>query len=146
MYTGLFESGSDSAIIRLSEADLHVPGLSPAWNPSFAIKFLRDGMASANQFGMLQFEHIEGNWDFFSHDFQSHLPEHEGTCGPQTFAKFNASAFTAIFQTGSNDMASFNEDGDEPTRTKDFPFYLRYVPVRTGNVPPVTDGDSPWFE
>jgi hypothetical protein len=48
VYTGLFASGSDSAIIRLSEADLHVPGLSPAWNPSFAIKFLRDGMASAN--------------------------------------------------------------------------------------------------
>ena len=43
-------------------------------------------------------------------------------------------------------MASFDENGAEPIRTKDFPFYLRYVPVRTGNVPPVTDGDSPWFE
>ena len=97
VYTGIFASGSDSAIIRLSDADLHVPGVSPGWNPSFAIKFLRDGMAAANQFGMLQFEHIEGNWDFFGHDFQSHLPEHEGDCGPQTFAKFNASAFTTIF-------------------------------------------------
>ena len=97
LYSGIFSSGDDSAIIRLSDADLHVPGVSPGWNPSFAIKFLRDGMASANQFGMLQFEHIEDNWDFFGNDFQSHLPEHEGTCGPQSFAKFNASAFTQIF-------------------------------------------------
>lgn len=145
-YTGLFTSGSDSAVIRLSDADLNVPGLSPGWNPSFGIKFLRDGMASANQFGMLQFEHIADNWDFFGNDFQSHLPVHEGDCGPNSFAKFNASAFTTIFQTGSNDLASFNEEGVAPDRTKNFPFYLRYVPVRTGNVPPVTNGDSPWFE
>lgn len=97
IYTGIFASGSENAIIRLSDADLNVPQVSPGWNPSFAIKFLRDGIPSANQFGMVEFEHIENNWDFFGHNFQSHLPEHKGDCGPQTFAKFNASAFTAIF-------------------------------------------------
>ena len=44
IYSGIFSSGDDSAIIRLSDADLHVPGVSPGWNPSFAIKFLRDGI------------------------------------------------------------------------------------------------------
>ena len=146
IYSGIFSSGDDSAIIRLSDADLHVPGVSPGWNPSFAIKFLRDGMASANQFGMIQFEHIEDNWDFFGNDFQSHLPEHDGTCGPQSFAKFNASAFTQIFQTGSIDMASFGQKGNGGNKALNYPFYIRYVPVRTGNVPPVTNGDSPWFE
>jgi len=53
LYTGIFKSGSDDAIIRLSDADLGVPGLSPGVNPSFAIKFLRTGVPSGNQFGML---------------------------------------------------------------------------------------------
>ena len=69
MYTGIFKSGSDNAIIRLSDADLAVPGLNPGWNPSFAIKFLRTGVPSANQFGMIEFEHIDGHWDFFGRDF-----------------------------------------------------------------------------
>lgn len=41
-------------------------------------------------------------------------------------------------------MAStYDEEGNEfGVDEKNFPFYLRYVPVNA----PVTDGDSPWFE
>ena len=80
-------------VIRLSDADLYIPGLSThGWNPSFAVKFLRDGVSSANQFGMVEFEPT-GEWDFFGTDFQSMLPEHTGECGPKSFAQYNASAF-----------------------------------------------------
>ena len=39
-------------------------------------------------------------------------------------------------------MSSWDEYGAAPAGDKNFPFYLRYVPVDV----PVTDGDSPWFE
>ena len=43
-------------------------------------------------------------------------------------------------------MASYDQDGRSVAREDiNFPFYMRYVPVRSRNVP-VTDGDSPWFE
>ena len=43
-------------------------------------------------------------------------------------------------------MASFGQAGKGGNKALNYPFYIRYVPVRTGNVPPVTNGDSPWFE
>ena len=98
-YTGIFESGSQNVLIRLSDADLIVPGVSAGNNPSVAFKFLRDGVSSANQFGMVAFETETqfGEWDFFSHNFQSHLPEHEGECGPKSIAQFFGAAFGHIF-------------------------------------------------
>ena len=90
IYTGIFANGSENAIIRLSETDIVVPGVTKGWLPSFAIKFLRDSIYSANQFGMVAFEQNRDDWDFFGHFFQSHLPDHEGECGPKTIAKFNS--------------------------------------------------------
>ena len=46
-YTGIFE-GANSVIIRMSETDLIADGISEAANPSIALKFLRDGIHSAN--------------------------------------------------------------------------------------------------
>jgi hypothetical protein len=57
-------------IIRLSETDLIVDGISGAANPSIALKFLRSNMASANQFGMVSFEGTQ-SWNFFTNDFMS---------------------------------------------------------------------------
>ena len=50
-------------IIRMSETGFLVDGISRAANPSFGIKFLRDGVPSANQLGMVSFEGIDG-WNF----------------------------------------------------------------------------------
>lgn len=55
-YTGIFESGSDSMLIRFSETGLHIDGVTQQANPSVAFKFLRDGVQSANQFGMVAFD------------------------------------------------------------------------------------------
>jgi len=68
-YTGIFASGSDNAIIRLSEAGLIVPGVSDGLTPSFAIKYLRDTVHSANQFGMVEFDPQVDDWNFWTNDF-----------------------------------------------------------------------------
>lgn len=68
-YTGIFKSGAENMIIRLSEADLIVPDVSSGLTPSVALKFLRTNQLSANQFGMVSFEPQSGEWDFFANNF-----------------------------------------------------------------------------
>jgi len=71
LYTGIFE-GADFGIIRLSETDLIEDTISTERkaNPSFAIKFLRSNIHSANMFGMVSITG-ERSWDFFGTDFTS---------------------------------------------------------------------------
>ena len=65
-YTGIFESGADNVILRFSEAGQHLRGVSKSVNPSIAIKFLRSGVTSGNQFGMVGFDNIpDGRFDFW---------------------------------------------------------------------------------
>ena len=75
-YSGIFASGSDEVIVRFSDAGQRLDGVSESINPSIALKFLRDGMTSANQFGMVGFDTIPtGMWDFWQSDFRTNLPE-----------------------------------------------------------------------
>ena len=85
-------------------------------NPSIAIKFLRDGVESANQFGMISFDgtHDENDpWNWYAMDLRTHLPQfaedyegnnmctndqgeeeldryqvHKGECGPMTAGRW----------------------------------------------------------
>ena len=70
-FTGLYEDGSDSGLIRLSESNFIVPettGLSP----SLAIKFLRNGMDSVNHLANVSFASTD-SWNFFANDFRSRV-------------------------------------------------------------------------
>ena len=58
-YTGIFESGADDVIIRFSTSGQHLEGVSNSINPAIAIKFLRSGVISGNQFGMLGFDNLK---------------------------------------------------------------------------------------
>ena len=76
-YTGIFASGADSMIIRFSESGLHVDGITESINPSVAFKMLRNGVASANQFGMVALEadqSVGEEWNWFGKDLTTHLP------------------------------------------------------------------------
>ena len=70
-YSGIFETGAEHAIMRLSDADLDLRDSSGSpvsghMQPSVAVKFLRDGMAAANYLGMVSFEDGGTGHDFFS--------------------------------------------------------------------------------
>jgi len=47
-YTGIFESGAEHMIVRLSETGRIIPGVTKGLQPSVAFKFLRNGINSAN--------------------------------------------------------------------------------------------------
>ena len=75
-YTGIFASGAEDVIIRFSDAGQYLEGVTESINPSIALKFLRSGVTSGNQFGMLAFETTEAErpFDFWRSNFRSHLP------------------------------------------------------------------------
>jgi len=108
-YTGVFE-GAENVLIRMSETDVFVDGVTQGLNPSIALKFLRDGRKAANQFGMVSFEGTQ-SWDFFAKPFMSHVPKFEKECKPKTVGKWNAQVTPFIYQNASYPMARYTEDG-----------------------------------
>ena len=83
-YTGIFQ-GASQGIARLSLAqEPSPPALTTA--PGMGLKFLRDGVDSANLVAMFDVAGQE-SWNFFENIFTAHIPE---VSGPLVFlgAKF----------------------------------------------------------
>jgi len=121
-YTGIFGTGSDSAIMRFSAAVAPVPidGITPG----VAIKFLRDQIPSGNAFAMRHFAG-QNSWNFFKHDWSGHPPDFV-VAPPQLLA------LKAKFGTGSSwptkmglaPIAEFDQQGN----TEPYPsFPYRWV-------------------
>jgi hypothetical protein len=77
-YTGFFATGAEYGYMRLSTA--HQPDESKIvaskesnFAPGMALKFLRDGMHSANLLTMFEFVG-QPSWNYFSNDFVNHIP------------------------------------------------------------------------
>lgn len=69
-FSGIFQ-GADFGLIRLSSAIQ--PTGSYALAPGMGLKFLRNGMDSANLVSMYSVEGQPGETDFFAHDFNTHI-------------------------------------------------------------------------
>lgn len=125
-FTGMFQGGSQKGLIRMSDAAFPVPeqnGLAP----SFAMKFLRDGIESVNMFGAVGFE-PRGSWDFFADVFANSIDVHENELNRETIAVKFAEANRRIGATGLGEFARFKEDGTPIVDYKP-PFVLYYVPT-----------------
>lgn len=78
--------------------------------PSFAMKFLRDGMESVNMFGAPGFE-PSGSWNFFQNVFANHLDVHENELNRETIVLKMAEANKRIGTTGLGEFSRFFQDG-----------------------------------
>jgi len=122
-YTGIFQ-GASQGIARLSLAQEPSPdALNTA--PGMGLKFLRDGVDSANLVAMFDVAGQE-SWNFFENIFTAHIPE---VSGPLVFlgAKFYT-ATNNIRQVGVSNWAMFGEDGKEVANPV-FPYRLRFQPT-----------------
>ena len=125
-YTGLF-TGAQYGIVRLSlakepdEDDLNIV-------PGMGLKFLRDGMDSANLVAMHSLDGQE-SWNFFKHDFSNHIGSGSISNLPikLKFAKYAMH----IQQVGLSDWSTHDQDGT-PANDTIFPYRLRFQP--TGNI------------
>jgi len=80
-YTGVFK-GSEDGIIRLSSA------FKEPMTAGMALKFMRDGLPSANLLAMHSMDGTPGDWDFFSKDLSNHIEKPMGMTGKMLAAKF----------------------------------------------------------
>jgi hypothetical protein len=71
-YTGIFRGG-DFGIMRISEVNRTTPDVVRT-SPGFGLKFLRDGMPSANAIAMFSFAG-QPSFNFLSNSWTTHLAE-----------------------------------------------------------------------
>lgn len=77
-YTGIFKSGADHGLIRLSAAKEPSESKKTAeqafdnFVPGFGLKFLRDGVPSGNMVAMYDVMGTQ-SWNFFKQDFTNHI-------------------------------------------------------------------------
>jgi len=125
-YTGLFE-GASQGIVRFSLAnEPDSSKLNTA--PGLGLKFLRDGMDSANLVAMYSVDGQE-SWNFFKNDFTNHIPAGGIALLPVSL-KF-AEATMYIQEVALSDWAMYDEAGI-PVSSSVFPYSLRFHP--TGDI------------
>lgn len=107
-YTGIFETGSDSALIRFSETTF-LTDFSGGLLPSMAIKFLTDGEKSQNIVAMPGFN-SSSSWDFFHAPMSNRVEAFADnqTHEKATIEKKLAEASKWPFDMGISDVALYN--------------------------------------
>lgn len=128
-FTGIFQ-GAKNGFIRLSSA------VEPAKDntglaPGMGLKFLRDGIDSANLVSMYSVNgNPKGNTNFFAEDFTNHIGAGTTTATEALSRKF-ATVTNYITSIGLSDFAKYGGDGQEVANPV-FPFELRFAPNRAG--------------
>eukprot|EP00347_Sterkiella_histriomuscorum_P022948 403336536 len=137
-YTGIFNSGADHGIIRLSAAiqpDFSRKNANDAFGnfiPGFGLKLLRNGVPSGNLVAMFSVDGTQ-SWNFFKKEFSNHIPEPISTAQKILARKF-ATATPFIQYVGLSDIATYDQLGTKTTSPK-FPFQLFFVPELRNNYP-----------
>merc|ERR1719266_965488 len=122
-YSGIF-SGATKGVVRFSLAkEPSPPGLATA--PGMGLKFLRDGVDSANLVAMYSVNG-QDSWNFFKNDFTNHIGPGGLDLVPLEI-KFSE-ATNYISEVGLSDWAKYGEDG-VMTSSLSFPFMLRFRPT-----------------
>jgi len=122
-YTGLFR-GAAHGIARLSlAAEPSADEQNTA--PGIAVKFLRDGVDSANFVAMFGVDG-QDSWNFFANDFTNHIPPATGALA-LLGDKF-ATATPYIQQVGLSDWGERGESGERESEVR-FPYMLRLEPT-----------------
>ena len=122
-YSGIF-TGATKGIVRFSLAKEPSP---PALNtaPGMGLKFLRDGVDSANLVAMYSVNG-QDSWNFFKNNFTNHIGPGGLDLVPLE-VKFSE-ATNYISECGLSDWASYGEDG-VMTSSLSFPFMVRFQPT-----------------
>jgi len=118
-YTAIYESGSDTVVLRISEM-ANLFDESPGLTPSVALKFLIDGEESYNIMAMQSFLPSE-SWNFFDADLSNRLKpfDVEDTTGyimDQTLRKKMVEASQRPFGLAISHIGEMRNDGSNLDR------------------------------
>jgi hypothetical protein len=126
-FTGIFK-GSTQGIIRMSSsAQPKLNSEQFPLGPGMGIKFLRDGVDSANTVTMYQGKGQYKEWNFFAHTQSNHVFPSGGDFKLKPVL-YKSSFYTDyVYQTGTSDMAKFDAQGNKESNVV-FPFRLEFEP------------------
>lgn len=90
--------------MRLSSAAQPTADGKQPLTPGMGLKFLRDGIDSANLVSMNNVNGQQDDWNFFSEDFSTHIPAASGTALTAVAEKFST-ATPYIQEVGLSNFA-----------------------------------------
>ena len=135
-YTGLFQ-GSDYGLLRFASASEPKEGagnnaVDSGFVPGIGMKFLRDGVESANVVFLHKLTAAD-SWNFFKHMQSNHLSANNlGTAETVLKAKFETSGSSWVNMVGLSHLATYDQKGAAVDSSKlSFPFQLVIVPTDT---------------
>ena len=123
-YTGVFR-GAKHGIMRISETVRTNPDV-PQTSPGFGIKFLRDGMDSADTVTMFSFDG-QPSFNYFANRWSIHLNEPLNECARETIGKKLAETTDHIGAMSVMNWALHKEDGTAESEPR-WPFILEFEP------------------
>ncbi len=135
-YTGVFQ-GSTSFLVRYSiakKADTTKKSAAEAlanFAPGISLKFLRDGVDSANLVAMFS-TGGQASWNPFKNDFTNSFAIGSPGIAEKVLATKFSSVTSWISSVGVRDMATFGQDGKK-VATPRFPFRLIFRPTAQVN-------------
>ena len=123
-YTGMFR-GAKHGIMRISETVRTSPEVNQT-SPGFGIKFLRDGMDSADTVTMFSFDG-QASHNYFANRWSTHLNEPVNECSRETIGKKLAETTPHIGAMSVMNWGKHDEEGNEEEEPK-WPFILEFEP------------------
>lgn len=102
-YTGVLK-GADYGIIRFSSGTLPTADGKQPLVPAFGLKFMRDGVDSANQVAMYSVDGQQDDWNYFASNLSNHFPPARKDNTILLSAKFSEKTFFVPYN-GMADMA-----------------------------------------
>lgn len=123
-YTGIFR-GATHGILRVSETVRTNPEVAQT-SPGFGIKFLRDGMDSADTVTMFSFDG-QSSYNYFKNRWSTHLNEPLNECARQTIGKKLAETTDHIGAMSVMNWA-FHDEFGQAEKEPHWPFILEFEP------------------
>ena len=107
-YTGIFR-GAKHGILRVSDVVRTDPKV-PQSSPGFGIKFLRDGMDSADGVAMFSLDG-QSSFNFFENRWSTHLNEPLNECARETIGKKLAEVTDHVGAMSVKNWGEYTESG-----------------------------------
>ena len=126
-YTGVFR-GSKNVVQRICESTMTTPEV-PKTTPGLELKFLRDGMSSANANMMFAFDG-QPSFNYFKNRVSNIIREMDNTCMRETFGKKLAEASDFIGAWSIMEMSLYDSQGKRESRPN-WPFMIEAEPYDT---------------
>lgn len=123
-YTGIFR-GCKHAVMRISEFSQTTPE-TPKTAPGHGVKFLRDGMASANWFAMFAFDG-QPSFNFFKNRWSNILKEMDNDCARESIGKHLAEVTDHTGAMSVMELAEFDQFGNKEEKPH-WPFMIDVEP------------------